>query len=53
MRIELSKREIDALSFALAEFDTMFWNMTEDNPDYRLYELAWANLDTIHDAINK
>ena len=53
MKLELSNRERTALSLALTHFDVMFWNMTEDNPDYRTYELAWADLDRIHTELNK
>lgn len=53
MRIELTRREIDALKLAIGAFDNMFWNMTEDNPDYRQYELTWADLENISDTLNK
>ena len=53
MKLELTRREIDALSFALAEFDAIFWKITEDNPDYRKYELAWAELDRVSELLHK
>lgn len=53
MNIKLTNNEIDALKIVIAEFDAIFWNMTEDNPEYRKFEYAWAMLENISNTLNK
>ncbi len=53
MKLELTARERSALSLAIAHFDVIFFEMTEDNPDYRTYELAWADLERVSALLNK
>ena len=53
MKLELTRREVEALKLAIGAYDNMFWNMTEDNPDYRHYELAWADLERVSELLYK
>lgn len=53
MKLQLTERERSALSLAITHFDVLFWNMTEDNPDYRTYELAWTDLDRVSELLRK
>lgn len=53
MKLELTERERSALSLAITHFDLIFFDMTEDSPHYRTYELAWADLERVSAIVNK
>lgn len=50
--LELSSAQVNALRLAIGAFDNMFWNMTEDMPDYREYEYAWGVLEQVSDTLD-
>ena len=48
VKLELTERQARALVLAIDSYDREFFSLTEDNPDYRERELAWADLGEVY-----